>query len=147
MSSTTAVDRDNNETVIDTGIGAQENAEENVEVPPWQSATQGSRKEPSIANSRSPRGQQIDEMELQNLRAKEEAEQRLRERQLEKEQEREELELRRRQEKLQLRQHEQEPENKRQKAEADEDQKRMKIELTKGSLRASGSQVDVLESV
>ena len=33
------------------------------------------------------------------------------------------------------------------KTQADEEQKRMEIELTKGSLRASGSQVDDLESV
>ena len=50
------------------------------------SATQGSRKQPSIANSRSSRRRQNEEMELENLRAKNEIEQRLQERQLELEQ-------------------------------------------------------------
>ena len=101
-------------------------------------------------------------MELENLRAKKETEQRLQERQLELEQEREEMELRRRNEQheqelclklqqqedeLRLRQHEREHENKRKKAEAYEEQRRMEIELTKGSSRASGSQLDNLKSV
>ena len=42
MSSTSAGDKDPNETVIDTGNGALENAEENVEVSSRHSATQGS---------------------------------------------------------------------------------------------------------
>ena len=95
MSSTSAGDKDPNETVIDTGNGAAGNGEENVDVSSRHSATQGSRKQPSIANSRSSIRQQIDEMELENLRAQKETEQRLRERQLELEQEREEMELRR----------------------------------------------------
>ena len=72
VSSTSAVDKDPNETVIDTGNGALENAKENVEVSSRHSATQASRKQPSIANSRSSRRWQIEEMELENLRAKKE---------------------------------------------------------------------------
>ena len=77
VSSTAAVDKDSNETVIDTGNGALENAEENVEVSSRHSAAHGCRKQPSIANSRSSRRRQIEEMELENLRAKKETEQRL----------------------------------------------------------------------
>ena len=73
---------------------------------------------------------------------------------MELEQEREEIGLRRRQKELQqqedelrLRQHERELENERKKAEADEEQRRMVIEVTKGSSRASGSPVDDIESV
>ena len=91
VSSTADVDKDSNETVIDTGNGALENAEENVEVSSRHSAAHGSRKQPSMANSRSSRRRQIEEMELENLRAKKETEQRLRERQLELVQEREEI--------------------------------------------------------
>ena len=83
VSSTSAVDNDPNETVIVTGNGVIEKTEENIEVSSRHSASQGSRKQPSIANSRSSRRQQIDKMELENLRAKKETEQRLRERQLE----------------------------------------------------------------
>ena len=179
VSSTSAGDKDpNEETVIDTGNGALENAEEKVEVSSMHSATQGSRKQPSIANSRSSRSQQIEEMEIENLRAEKETEQRLRERQLELEQEREEIELRRQQEELRLqqqqrdqalqqeqqdqelrlrmqqkedelhlRQHERALENERRKAEEDEEQRCLKLELTKGSSRASGSVADEIESV
>ena len=78
---TSTGDKDpNDETVIDTGNGAIENAEENAEVSFKQSATHGSRKKTSIANSRSSKRRQIEEMELENLRAKKETEQRLRER-------------------------------------------------------------------
>ena len=176
MSSTSAVDKDPNETVIHTGNGALENAEENVEVSSRHSATQGSRKQPSIANSRR---QQIEEMELENVRAKKETEQRLREWQLELEQEREEIELRRQQEELRLqqlqqqpgeelqqqqeqelrrkiqqqedelrlRQHERALENEKKKTEEDGEQRRLKLELTKGSSRASESVADEIESV
>ena len=77
LSSTLAVDKDPNETVNYTRNGALENADENVEVSSRHSATQGSRKQPSIANSRSSRRRQIEQMELENLRAKKETEQRL----------------------------------------------------------------------
>ena len=87
-----------NETVIDTGNGAVENAEENVEVSSRHSTTQVSRKQPSIANSRSLRRRQIDKIELKNLRATKKAEQRLQKRRWELKQEREETELRRRKE-------------------------------------------------
>ena len=117
-------------------------------------------------------------MELENLKAKKETEQRLRERQLELEQEREEIELCRQQEELRLqkqqreqelqqqqqeqelplsmeqeedelrlRRHERALENERKKAEEDEEQRRLKLELTKGSSRASGSVADEMESV
>ena len=86
VSSTSAVDKDPNETVNDTGIGATENAEEKVEVSSRHSASLGSRKQHSIVNSRLSRMRRIDEMELEHLRAKNLTEQRLRERQLELEQ-------------------------------------------------------------
>ena len=213
VSTTSAGDKDpNDETVIDTGNGAIETAEENAEVSSKHSATHGSRKQPSIANSRSSRRRQIEEMELENLQAKKETEQRLRERQLELEQEREEIELRRQQEelrlqqqqqqqrreqelrlqqqqreqelrlqqqqraqelqqqqkeeelqrqqqeqelrlkmqqqeeKLRLRQHERALENERRKAEEDEEQRRLKLEFTKGSSRASGSVAECVGS-
>ena len=170
VSTTSAGDKDpNDETVIDTGNGAIENAEENNEVSSKHSATHGSRKQPSIANSRSSKRRQIEEMELESLRAKKETEQRLRERQLGLEQEREEIELRRQQEELRLqqqkqeqelrlkmqqqedelrlRQHERALENERKKAEEEEEERRMKLELTKGSSRASGSVADEIGSV
>ena len=79
VSSTLAGDKDpNDKTVIDTGNGAIENAEENAEVSSKHSATYGSRKQPSIDNSRSSKRRQIEEMELENLRARKETEQRLR---------------------------------------------------------------------
>ena len=55
VSSSSTVDKDPNETVIHTGNGALGNAEENVEVSSRHSATQRSRKQPIIANSRSSR--------------------------------------------------------------------------------------------
>ena len=110
MSSTSAVNKDPNETVIHTRNGALESAEENVEVSSRHSATQGKLKQPSIANSRSSRRRQIEEMELENLRAKNATEQRLQERHLELEQEREEVELRRQQEELRLQQQQQQRE-------------------------------------
>ena len=66
VSSTSVGDKDPNKTVIDTGNGALEYAEQNVEVSSRHSATQGSRKQPSTANSRSSRRRKIDEMELEN---------------------------------------------------------------------------------
>ena len=108
-------------------------------------------------------------MELKNLRAKKETEQRLREQQLDLEQVRDEIELRHQQEELRLQQQQQEQElrlkmqqqedelrlrqlereleNKRKKAETDEEPKRMENELKNGSSRASGSQADDLENV
>ena len=158
-SSTSVGDKDpNDETVIDTGNGAIENAEEKAEISSKHSATYGSRKKPSIANLRSSRRRQVEEMELENLQAKKKTEQRLRERQLELEQEREEIELRRQQQELRLKQQQQEDElslrqqeqaleNERRKAEEEEEERRMKLELTKGSSRASGSVADEIESV
>ena len=48
---------------------------------------------------------------------------------------------------LRLRQHELALENEKKKAEEDEEQRRLKLELTKGSSRASGSVADEIESV
>ena len=111
VSTTLTGDKDpNDETVIDTENGAKANAEENAEVPSRHSATHGSRKQPSIANSRSSKRRQIEEMELENLKGKKETEQRLRERHLELEQEREQIELRRQQEELRLQQQQEEQE-------------------------------------
>ena len=111
MSTTSTVDTDpNDETVIDTGNGEIENTEENAEVSSKHSATDGSKKQPSIANSSSSKRRQIDQMELENLKAKKETEQRLQERQLELEQERDEIELRRQQDELRLQQQQREQE-------------------------------------
>ena len=75
VSTTSTGDKDpNDETVIDTRNGAIENAEENSEVSSKHSATHGSRKQPSIANSRSSNRLQIGELELENLNAKKETE-------------------------------------------------------------------------
>ena len=170
VSTTATGDKDpNDETVIDTGNGAIENAEENAEeVSSKHSATHGSKKQPSFANSQSTKRRQIEGLELENLRAKKKTEQRLRERQLGLEQEREEIELRRQQEELRLQQqqeqelrlkmqqqedelrlrhHERALENERQKAEEEEEERRMKLELTKGSSGASGSVADEIGSV
>ena len=76
VSSTSPGDEDPNVTVINARNGAIENAEENGEVSSRHS-TQGSRKEPSIAKLRLLRRRLIEEMELKNLRAKKETEQRL----------------------------------------------------------------------
>ena len=110
VSSTSAVDKDPKETVIGAGNRVIENAEENTAIFFRHSAAQESRKQPSFANSRSSRRRQIDEIELKNLRAEKETEQRLRERQLELEKEHEEIELRRQQEELRLKQHQREQE-------------------------------------
>ena len=84
VTATSAGDKDpNDETVIDTGNGAIKNAEEKAEVSSKHSAAHGSRKQPSFPNSRSSRRRQIEELELENLRAKTETEQQLQERQLE----------------------------------------------------------------
>ena len=48
---------------------------------------------------------------------------------------------------LRVRQHERDLENERKKTESDEEQRRIEIESTKGSSRASGSQADDLKSV
>ena len=48
---------------------------------------------------------------------------------------------------LRLRQHVRALENERRKAEADEEQRRLKLELTKGSSRASRSVADEIETV
>ena len=48
---------------------------------------------------------------------------------------------------LRLRQHERALENEKTKAEEDEKHRHLKLELTKGSLRASGSEADEIESV
>ena len=109
-SSTPVGDKNPNETVIDTGNRAIENGEENVQVSSRHSATHGSRKEPCVANLRSSRRRQIEEMELEKLRAKKETVQRLLERQLELEQEREKIELRRPKENYRLQQQQREQE-------------------------------------
>ena len=81
VSSTSAGDKDPNKTLIATGNGAIENAEENFEDFSRFSATHGSRKQPSNVNSRSSRKRKIDEMEIENLRAEKKTEKRLQERQ------------------------------------------------------------------
>ena len=171
VSTTSAGGTDPNETVVQTGIAVKENVEENVDVSSRHSETQRSRKEPSIANSHSSRRREIDHLELENMRAKKRADQRLRERQSQLEKEREEIELCRRQEELRLhlqqqqqeqelrlqlqqqkdelrlRQHERELENEKKKAEADEEEIVLKLELTNWSSRASGSEAGDLENV
>ena len=91
LSSTSVGDKDLNNTL--TGNGAIEIVKENADVFSRLSTTHGSREWPSVANSRSSRRRQVDEMEFQNLRAKKKEEQPLQEVQLELKQEREEMEL------------------------------------------------------
>ena len=55
--------------------------------------------------------------------------------------------MQRQEDELRLRQHERALENERKKAEEDGEQRRLKLELTKGSSRASGSVADEIESV
>ena len=55
--------------------------------------------------------------------------------------------MKQQEDKLRLRQHERALENERKKAEEEEEERRMKLELTKGSSRASGSVADEIESV
>ena len=102
VSTTSARGTGPNETVVQTGIAVTENVEENADVSSRNSETHRSGKEPSIANSHSSKTRVIDQLELENMRAKGEADQRLRERQSQLEKEREEIELCRRQEELRL---------------------------------------------
>ena len=93
-------------------------------------------------------------MEIENFIAKQKAEQQLRDQELQIENERDamklqeqELRLRQQEQELRLLQRERELDNERKKAEAEEQLRHLQIKLTKGSLRASGSVVDDLESV
>ena len=147
VSTTSTGDKDpNDETVIDTRKGAIENAEENAEVSSMHSATHGSRKQPSIADSRSSKRREIEEMEHENLKAKREKEQRLLERQLELEREREEIELRRQQEELRLQQQQQQQQRREQELQQQqreqelqqqqqEQELRLKMQQQEGELR------------
>ena len=110
VSSTSACDKDPNKTVIDTGNGATEKPKGKRRSLPGILLNTEEGNNPGNANSRSSRRRQIDEMELENLRAKKKTEQRLRERQLELEQEHEERELCRQQEELRLQQQQREQE-------------------------------------
>ena len=74
-------------------------------------------------------------MELENLRAKKEAEQRLRERQLELEQEREEIELRRQQEELRLQQQLLQQQQREQELQQEEQDLRLKLQQQEDELR------------
>ena len=74
LSSTSVGDNDQNETGNHIGNGAKENVEEKIVIFSNHTATHRSRKESSFANSSSSRKQEIDEMELANLREKKEAE-------------------------------------------------------------------------
>ena len=134
MSSTSAGDKDPNETVNFTRNGVLKNDGENVEISSSHYATQGSRIEPSIGYWRSSRSRRNDKTDLQNLRAKKETERRPRERELELEQGREEIELRRKEE---MQQQEQEL---RLKLQQQEDklrlrQRKTELEHEKGKLR------------
>ena len=116
----------------------------------------------SIADSRSTKRRQIDELELENLRAKTKIEHGLQERHLNLDEEREEMEPRRRKEQqeqelrlklqqqkdeLRLRDHERALENERKKAKTDEERSRLEVEMTKGSSRATALQADYFKSV
>ena len=134
MSSTSAGDKDPNETVNFTRNGVLKNDGGNVEISSSHYATQGSRIEPSIGYWRSSRRRRNDKTDLQNLRAKKETERRPRERELELEQGREEIELRRKEE---MQQQEQEL---RLKLQQQEDklrlrQRKRELEHEKGKLR------------
>ena len=91
-------------------------------------------------------------MELENLIAKQEAEQQLRDKEIQIENGRDamklqeqELRLWQQEQELRLRQRERELNNERKKAEAEEQQRHLQIELTKGSWRASGSVINDTE--
>ena len=93
VSSTSAADKGPNETAIDIGNGALENAEGNVGVSSRHSATQGSRKQPSIANTRSSRRTDWRNRAQKPKSYEKKTEQQLRQRQLDLEQERQEIEF------------------------------------------------------
>ena len=123
----------------------QKNFEETVEISRKQSAKHRCKKEASIANSRSSWRRKVVEIELANLRAGIEAEQRQRERKFDLEQEHAAMELSRRAERkelelrlklqqhkseLSLWQHDRDLENERKKVEA-EKKRKLEIELKK----------------
>ena len=136
VSSTSVGDEDPNETVVGTRNGALENAKENTEVSSKHSATHGNRKQPIIRNSRPSRRRHIEEMELENLKAKNETEQRLRERQLELEEEREEIELRPQQEELHLQQEQQQQQREQELQQQQQEQElRLKMQQKEDEMR------------
>ena len=93
VSSSSAGGKDPNETVIDTEISAIETQKRTSRCLPDILLHKVAERNTvhSIANSKSSRRRQIDEMKFQNLRTKQKAEQRLQERQLGKQKEQEEI--------------------------------------------------------
>ena len=91
----------------------------------------------------------LQQQQQQQQRREQELQQQQREQELQQQQQEQELRLKMQQQEdeLHLRQHERAHENERKKAEEEEEERRMKLELTKGSSRASGSVADELESV
>ena len=102
------------------------------------SVTGGSNKIASVATSRSSKRQESDKLELENLKARKEDEQRLREQEMQLENEREEMEMRKREREL---------ENERKKAEAKEELRELEMAQKRGSSRASGSVADDIASL
>merc|ERR1711894_188539 len=100
-----------------------------------QSVTGGSHKIASVATSRSSKRQGSDKLELENLKAKQEDEQRLREREMQLENEREEMKLQaeREEREMEMRKRERELENERKKAEAEEERRQLELEQKRGS--------------
>ena len=92
---------------------------------------------------------QQEELRLQQQQLQQQQEQELRLQQQQQQQQQDELRLKmhQRKDELRLRQHDRALEKERKTAEADEEQRRLELELTKGSSRASGSVADEIESV
>ena len=85
---------------------------------------------------------------MQQLQLQREQELRLQQQQQQQQQEEElRLKIPQREDELRLWQHERAPENKLKKAQANEDARRLKLEPTNGSSRASGSMADEIERV
>ena len=90
------------------------------------------------------------QQQQQKQRRKKELQQQQREQESQQQQQQEQelrLKMQQQEDELRLRQHERALENDRKKAEEEEEERRMKLELTKGSSRASGSVADEIEKV
>ena len=96
VASGTSSKNDPTQTVIENNKDASNSKRETFEVSSQKSATNRSRKELSIVNSRWLRQPRVEQMELENLMATQDAEKQLRDRQIQLEKEREEIKLRHR---------------------------------------------------
>ena len=149
-------EKDPNETVVDTSKSNPKSHLDNIEVSSKKSAV-GQSQRTSKATSRASRRREAEELELENLKAKQEAEQRLREQEMQLQNEREEMKLQaereerrlqaeREEREMEMRKRERELENERKKAEAEEERRQLEIEQKRGSSRASGSVANDMES-